>query len=152
MEWGFIHTRIIPRWCIWLDNKKTQKTPPYQAPESRPRTQNIVLPVWVSLYKGKMISQPSQFHNGNHFITKNGVLLVGCSNSPYYSDVIMGVSNHQPHHCLLKRLFRRRWKKISKLRVTGLCEGNSLVAGEVPAQRASNAQMLPFDDVIMFHQ
>ena len=33
-----------------------------------------------------------------------------------------GVSNHQPHHCLLKRLFRRRWKKTSKLRVTGLWE------------------------------
>ena len=35
------------------------------------------------------------------------------------------VSNHQPHGCLLNRLFRRRWKKTSKLRVTGLCAGNS---------------------------
>ena len=35
------------------------------------------------------------------------------------------VSNHQPHHCLLNRLFRRRSKKTSKLRVTGLCAGNS---------------------------
>ena len=35
-----------------------------------------------------------------------------------------GVSNHQPRYCLLKRLFRRRSKKTSKLRVTGLCEGN----------------------------
>ena len=35
-----------------------------------------------------------------------------------------GVSNHQPHDCLLKRLFRRISKKTSKLRVTGLCEGN----------------------------
>ena len=48
-----------------------------------------------------------------------------------------GVSNHQPHDCLLKRLFRRRSKKTSKLRVTGLCEGNSPVTGEFPAQRAS---------------
>ena len=33
-----------------------------------------------------------------------------------------GISNHQPHHCLLNRLFRRRSKKTSKLRVTGhLC-------------------------------
>ena len=32
-----------------------------------------------------------------------------------------GVSNQQPHDCLLKRLFRRRSKKTSKLRVTGLC-------------------------------
>ena len=33
------------------------------------------------------------------------------------------VSNHQPHDCLLNRLFRRRSKKISKPRVTGLCVG-----------------------------
>ena len=36
-----------------------------------------------------------------------------------------GVSNHQPHGCLLNRLFRRKSKKTSKLRVTGLCAGNS---------------------------
>ena len=51
-----------------------------------------------------------------------------------------GVSNHQPHGCLLKRLFRRRSKRTSKLLVTGLCEGNSPVAGEFPTQRASNAE------------
>ena len=31
-------------------------------------------------------------------------------------------------------------KKTSKLRVTGLCEGNPPVTGEFPAQRASNAE------------
>ena len=36
-----------------------------------------------------------------------------------------GVSNHQPHGSLLNRLIRRRSKKTSKLRVTGLCAGNS---------------------------
>ena len=36
-----------------------------------------------------------------------------------------GVSNHQPHGCLLSRLFRHRSKKTSKLRVAGLCVGNS---------------------------
>ena len=51
-----------------------------------------------------------------------------------------GVSNHQPHHCLLNRLFRRRSKKISKLRVTGLCAGNSPVTGEFSAQRVRNAE------------
>ena len=51
-----------------------------------------------------------------------------------------GVSNHQPHGCLLNRLFRRRSKETSKLRVTGLCEGNSPGTGEFPAQRASNAE------------
>ena len=51
-----------------------------------------------------------------------------------------GVSNHQPHDCLLNRLFRRGAKKTSKLRVTGLCEGNSPVTGEFPAQKASDAE------------
>ena len=51
-----------------------------------------------------------------------------------------GVSNHQPHHCLLNRLFGRRSKKTSKLRVTGLCAGNSPGTGEFPAQMASNAK------------
>ena len=41
-----------------------------------------------------------------------------------------GVSNHQPHDCLLNRLFRRKSKKTSKLRVSGLCEGNSPVTGD----------------------
>ena len=47
-----------------------------------------------------------------------------------------GVSNHQPPECLLNRLFRRRSTKTSKLRVTGLCAGNS----PVPAQMACNAE------------
>ena len=51
-----------------------------------------------------------------------------------------GVSNHQAHGCLLNRLFRRRSKKTSKLRVIGLCAANSPVTGEFPAQRASNAE------------
>ena len=51
-----------------------------------------------------------------------------------------GVSNHQPHDCLLSRLFRRKSKKTSKLRVTGLCAVNSPGTGEFPAQMASNAE------------
>ena len=51
-----------------------------------------------------------------------------------------GVSNHQPHDCLLNHLFRLSWKKTSKLRITGLCEGNSLGTREFPAQRASNVE------------
>ena len=50
------------------------------------------------------------------------------------------VSNHQPHDCLLNGLFRRRSKKISRLRVTGLCAGNSPGTGEFPAQLANNAE------------
>ena len=44
-----------------------------------------------------------------------------------------GISNHQPHDCLLNRLFTRIIsQKTSKLRVTGLCV--------FPAQMASNAE------------
>ena len=51
-----------------------------------------------------------------------------------------GVSNDQPHNFLLNRLFRRRSKKTSKLRVTRLCVGNSPATGEFPTQMASNAE------------
>ena len=51
-----------------------------------------------------------------------------------------GISKHQPHDCLLRRLFRRRSEKTSKLRVTGLCTRNSPVTSEFPTQMASNAE------------
>ena len=51
-----------------------------------------------------------------------------------------GVSNHQPQNCLLNRLFRHRSQKKSKLRVIGLCAGNSPVTSEFAAQMASNAE------------
>ena len=57
------------------------------------------------------------------------------------------VSNHQPHDCLLKRLFRCRSKKTSKLRVTGLCAGKSSVNS--PHKWPVPRKMFPFDDVIM---
>ena len=39
-----------------------------------------------------------------------------------------------------QELFRRTSKKTSKLLFTGLCEGNSPVTSEFPAQMASNAE------------
>ena len=47
---------------------------------------------------------------------------------------------NQPRDCLLTRLFRRRSKKTSNIRVTGLCEGNSPGTGEFRAQMASKAE------------
>ena len=46
-----------------------------------------------------------------------------------------GISNHRRIDWSLHRLFRRRSKKTSKLRVTGFCEGNSSVTSKFPAQR-----------------
>ena len=53
-----------------------------------------------------------------------------------------GVSTHRRLNCLLSRLFRRWSKYASKLHATGLCEDNSPVTGEFPAQRASNAEVV----------
>ena len=85
--------------------------------------------------------ESSAYHFGH-----TAVNISGFNNSDYIISLWWrhndhdGVSNHQPHDCLLNRLFRRRSKKTSKLRVTGLCVGNSPGTGEFPAQRASNAE------------
>ena len=41
------------------------------------------------------------------------------------------------------------WMKTSKPRFTGICAGNSPMTGEFPAQMASNAENVPFDEAIM---
>ena len=69
-----------------------------------------------------------------HFIHKTAFALRWLHNDH------AGVSNHQPHGCLLNRFYRRTSKKTSKLRVTGLCAGNSPGTGEFPAQMASYAE------------
>ena len=63
-----------------------------------------------------------------------------------------GVSNHQPNGCLLKCLYMRWSKKTSKLRVTGLCEGNSPGPVNSPHKGPVMRKMLPFDDVIICSQ
>ena len=50
-----------------------------------------------------------------------------------------GVSNHQPHDCLLSRLFRRGSKHQSSASLAFFA-GNSPVTNEFPAQRASKAE------------
>ena len=59
------------------------------------------------------------------------------------------VANHQPHGCLLNHLFRRRSKKTSKLRVTGLCVGKSPGPVNSPHKGPVTRKMFPFDYVIM---
>ena len=50
------------------------------------------------------------------------------------------VSNHQSFHWLLNYWFRHRWKKTSKLHVTGLCAEILPVTGNFPTQKACNAE------------
>ena len=89
-------------------------------------------------------SRPWPFHTETESRDKEES--TGCKPTDLYSTLPWrhngrdSVSNHQPRHCLLNGLFRRRSKKTSKLRVTGLCAGNSPVTGEFPAQMASNAE------------
>ena len=59
-------------------------------------------------------------------------------------------SNIRRPYYLLNRLFRRRSKKTSKLRITGFCVGNSSVNS--PHKGPIKLKMLPFDDVIMCFQ
>ena len=56
---------------------------------------------------------------------------------------------HHGHDCVSNhRLFKRRSKKTSKLRVTGLCAGNSLGPVNSPHKWPVTRKMSPFDDVI----
>ena len=53
---------------------------------------------------------------------------------------------------LLNCLFRRRSKKTSKLRLTGIYEGNPPVTGGFPPNKGQVTQkMFPFNDVIISH-
>ena len=69
----------------------------------------------------------------------------------HYSDVIIARKHLKtPAPPLFTQPFiQAQMKEISKLQVTGLCSRNSAVTGEFPAQLSSNAEMFPFDDVIM---
>ena len=61
----------------------------------------------------------------------------------HYNDVIISAMASQTISLTIvcwTVYSKRRSKETSKLRVTGLCEGNSPVTGEFPAQRASNAE------------
>ena len=55
-------------------------------------------------------------------------------------DERYGVSNHERLDYLLNYLFKYITMKTRKLCVTGLSEGNLLVTGGFPLQRASDAE------------
>ena len=60
-----------------------------------------------------------------------------------------GSFNHRCLHCLFNRLFTHRPKKTSKLRVTGLCEGNSPWPVNSPHKGPVTRDMFPFDLIFM---
>ena len=63
------------------------------------------------------------------------------ASSQHYNDVIMSAMASQIISLtIVYCLFRRRSEKTSKLRVTGLCAGNSPMSGYFSAQMASNEE------------
>ena len=102
-------------------------------------------PLWRhcnGCYLAKQLILEKQIHKSQNcsVITKKAMRLIEMITLRWRHNERDSVWNHQPHDCLLKRLFRRRSKKISKICVTGLCVGNSPATGEFPAQMASNAE------------
>ena len=84
--------------------------------------------------------------------TSAGTVLIGPLGNPlqWRHNGLGSVSNHQPHDCLLNRLFRRWSKKTTKIRVTGLCAGISPIPVNSPHKGPVTRKMFPFDDVIMW--
>ena len=82
-------------------------------------------------------------------ICDNGVTCSGKCPLRWRHNGRVDVSNHQPHECLLKCLYRHRSKKTSKLCVTGLSGGNSPWPVNSPHKRPVTRKIFPFDDVIM---
>ena len=60
-----------------------------------------------------------------------------------------GVSNHQPHDCLLKRLFMRRSKKHQSSASLSFVRGIHRSPVNSPHKGPVTRKMFPFDDVIM---
>ena len=76
----------------------------------------------------------------------------GWTTRKHYSDIMSAMASQITSITIFNStvyLFMHRSKKTSKLRVTGLCEGNSPLSSEFPAQSASTAENFLFDDVIM---
>ena len=69
----------------------------------------------------------------------------------HYNDVIKNAiaSQTTASPFFAQLLVQAQSEKISKLRVTGICAGNSPVTGEYPAQKSVTRKLFPFDDVLM---
>ena len=104
--------------------------------------QPSILHIWQEVYDIPVTSLNCQSVETKYLET-NGQTDILASTLQWRHNGIGGVSNHQPHDCLLNRLFRCKSSKIRvtiKALVTGFCMGNSPLTGEFPAQRASNAE------------
>ena len=120
----------------------------------------VTRPQWV-----KLMSFPNSYQGydcftavkyGDHMALTNNnsmVMTSAWSAGSHYNDVIIGMMPSQITSLTI--VYSTVYsdtdqRKHQSLHVTGLCAGNSLVTGGFPAQMASNMEIFPFDDVIMY--
>ena len=89
------------------------------------KKRNFLINAKAKDYDVRYFSSPINMHIKWCF---NVLIVIWAYSLQWRHNELAGVSNHQPHDCLLNRSFRRGSKKTSKLRVTGLCVGNSPVS------------------------
>ena len=100
---------------------------------------NVICLKWVPA-TGKEVNN---YHDGVTIWKSFLRVLINLTSPRDYNDVIMSMMATQITSLTIvySSVYSRcRSKKTSKLRVTGLCEGNSPMTGEFSAQRASNAE------------
>ena len=128
--WPHASLKLMP-YLIWMINPIPHSNQcPYLIRFIDPMPYSIQINLLISL--GHWPRASFTLVSLNHYLTQN--TLQWRHNEPD------GVSNHQPRDCLLNCLFSHRSKETSKLCVTSLCEGNSVVTSEFPAQRAGNVE------------
>ena len=91
---------------------------------------------WTRRWRNRWVGADLRRHDAHASVMSSAIL----NALQWRQNGHAGVSNHRCLNCLLSSLFRRRSKKTSKLRFTGLCEGNPPGTGEFPSQRTSNVQ------------
>ena len=92
---------------------------------------------WVSLMRKTKTLMSLWPNSGNilrQYIIRKENVVIHSDHKSLMNIFKNDVSDHGRLDCL----FRRRSTKTSELCVTGLCDGNSSVTGEFPAQMASN--------------
>ena len=146
------HVRNKNNSWFLFDLQASSETAPIILHPQRRQSQEEPRPLGERLYpQPAWVTRTLQWIPRNVYVKRKGIYMVIDFNYSkpwvYHFHTLQwchngrdSVSNHQPHDCFLNRLFRNRSKKTSKLRVTGLCAGNSPEAGEFPAQMASYAE------------
>ena len=102
----------------------------------------------TSLHKMKLMQISKIFQNIFHLCVIDSFAHV-MKTIEHYNDVIMGASNHQPHDCLLNRLFRRGSKKNQNSASLAFVQGIQRSPVNSRHKWPVTRKICPLDDVIM---